>query len=318
MKIAYRKKETGIEIVRIWGTNGIIQIPEEIEGQAVTEIAPYTFSNHKWKEESQVLWTDIESDDFFFQEEELICGAKVQKVVIPDTVRAIGNYAFYGCVNLEELYVTDQIVRMGSGIFTGCRLRKIDIRFLEGKKSCLKEVLTEIRFEVTAVLHYKEGTKVQVLFPEHYLDAVENTPARIVETHYYGSGGEYRECFYRKELDYAKYDQVFLLSDVRDEEEVTMKVALYRLMYPYELGAKAEQTYKEYLKERVVKLILNWLDQAEVKEVIYFCKEKGLFEAESLNQILEVVDSSLQPEAFSILMDIRQEFFPKKRKVFEL
>ncbi len=70
---------------------------------------------------------------------------------------------------------------------------------MDGNKSCLKEILTEIRYQIIATLRY-QGTETKILFPEYYADAVENTPARIVETHYYGSGGEYRECFYQQEL----------------------------------------------------------------------------------------------------------------------
>ena len=105
---------------------------------------------------------------------------------------------------------------------------------MDGNKSCLKEILTEIRYQIIATLRY-QGTETKILFPEYYADAVENTPARIVETHYYGSGGEYRECFYRRELDYGKYDRLFALSEARDSEEAIFSVALTRLRYPWKL-----------------------------------------------------------------------------------
>lgn len=97
-------------------------------------------------------------------------------------------------MNLKLFHGTDAIVRMGSGVFTGCRLEKVEIDFMDGNKSCLKEILTEIRYQIIATLRY-QGTETKILFPEYYADAVENTPARIVETHYYGSGGEYRSAF---------------------------------------------------------------------------------------------------------------------------
>ena len=105
-------------------------------------------------------------------------------------------------MNLKLFHGTDAIVRMGSGVFTGCRLEKVEIDFMDGNKSCLKEILTEIRYQIIATLRY-QGTETKILFPEYYADAVENTPARIVETHYYGSGGEYRECFYNVFSDSA-------------------------------------------------------------------------------------------------------------------
>ena len=70
-------------------------------------------------------------------------------------------------------------MRMGSGVFTGCRLEKVEIDFMDGNKSCLKEILTEIRYQIIATLRY-QGTETKILFPEYYADAVENTPARII------------------------------------------------------------------------------------------------------------------------------------------
>ena len=40
----------------------------------------------------------------------------------------------------------------------------------------------------------------RLVFPEHYEEAVENTPARILFTQHHGSGNNYRQCFYNKEM----------------------------------------------------------------------------------------------------------------------
>ena len=75
-------------------------------------------------------------------------------------------------MNLKLFHGTDAIVRMGSGVFTGCRLEKVEIDFMDGNKSCLKEILTEIRYQIIATLRY-QGTETKILFPEYYADAVE-------------------------------------------------------------------------------------------------------------------------------------------------
>ena len=177
MKIQYQKIENGLEILRIWQDSGIIKVPEQIEGIHVIRIAPYTFSLHKDEEEknASVYQTEIdEEDDRFAQPEELCCGGMVREIHLPSTVQSIGNYAFYGCMNLKLFHGTDAIVRMGSGVFTGCRLEKVEIDFMDGNKSCLKEILTEIRYQIIATLRY-QGTETKILFPEYYADAVENT-----------------------------------------------------------------------------------------------------------------------------------------------
>ena len=153
MKIQYQKIENGLEILRIWQDSGIIKVPEQIEGIPVIRIAPYTFSLHKDEEEknASVYQTETdEEDDRFAQPEELCCGGMVREIHLPSTVQSIGNYAFYGCMNLKLFHGTDAIVRMGSGVFTGCRLEKVEIDFMDGNKSCLKEIrnITQMRWKI--------------------------------------------------------------------------------------------------------------------------------------------------------------------------
>lgn len=77
---------------------------------------------------------------------------------------------------------------------------------LKMKKSCLKSIAEEMRYQLRVKLNYHktngEYEMTELLFPEHYEEAVENTPARILETHHHGAGGYYRQCFYNRELDY--------------------------------------------------------------------------------------------------------------------
>lgn len=54
-------------------------------------------------------------------------GTSVNKVVIPDTVKEIGNYAFYNCKSLEEVVLPDGITQIGAAVFYGCSsLKKIN------------------------------------------------------------------------------------------------------------------------------------------------------------------------------------------------
>lgn len=327
MRVAYRKQGNTIELIRIWSFSEVVEVPENIDGCPVTSIASYAFSSHKWeKDEDVLIYEEACENGSFRQEAPLRCGGNVKEVHLPPTVRAIGNYAFYGCINMEVFHGTDRIVRMGSGVFTGCRLSQVWINFYEGEKSCLKEILTDIRYGITATLVYG-NEKIRIVFPEYYADAVENTPARIVETHYYGSGGDYRECFYRRELDFAKYDETFALSAARDQGEVTACVALGRLMYPYRLREKAERIYHVYVKEHMTQIMgycLEYLEEnrelsvGEPMEIIEFCCRKALVSEESLEYGIERAAQSGQTELLSILMDERQKRFPKKKKEFIL
>ena len=217
-------------------------------------------------------------------------------------------------------------MRMGSGVFTGCRLEKVEIDFMDGNKSCLKEILTEIRYQIIATLRY-QGTETKILFPEYYADAVENTPARIVETHYYGSGGEYRECFYRRELDYGKYDRLFALSEARDSEEAIFSVALTRLRYPWKLEDAAKLRYESYVKahmegigESCIHAVKERREIAagDPQEVLLFCCREHYFDEQALGKTITYAADAGQTEISAILMDERYRSFPKKKKKFVL
>ena len=67
----------------------------------------------------------------------------------------IGRYAFYRCRNLKTLILSDSLLEIGGGAFTGCRLEAVEIHFFQGEKSCLRSIVDEIRFAVRARLFYE-------------------------------------------------------------------------------------------------------------------------------------------------------------------
>ena len=97
MKIHYRVKNNTIEIIRCYGTDSRVVLPEEINGISVVSAAPYAFSAHKDDEEEAEVW---ESEDAVsFGEERLLAGEEVQEIVFPDTLKEIGRYIFMGAKN---------------------------------------------------------------------------------------------------------------------------------------------------------------------------------------------------------------------------
>ncbi len=234
MKIHYRVSGEGIEIVRCFGTDSQVVIPEQIEGKPVIKAAPYAFSARKDKEEIDVQTYDTDQIGQRSAEEKLLAGDAVEEVVFPDTMREIGRYIFYGCRNLKKLEFSDNLMQIGSGAFTVCgNLQKLIVHLQFGSKSCVKEILGELwqRMDVTFV--YENGAfggqKAELVFPGHYEEAVENTPARILYTQHHGSGNNYRQCFLAKELDYEKYDELFSMAVVMEKLPVLIDLCFGRL-----------------------------------------------------------------------------------------
>lgn len=56
---------------------------------------------------------------------------------------------------------------------------------------------------------YRAPVTARLMFPEFYEEGVENTPARILETHVHGSGILYRNCFQGRKIDFYQYDNAF-------------------------------------------------------------------------------------------------------------
>ena len=53
---------------------------------------------------------------------------EIQEIRIPDGIRELGNYTFYGCRNLMTLEMTDSVKTIGGGSFTGCgALRRLHV-----------------------------------------------------------------------------------------------------------------------------------------------------------------------------------------------
>ena len=139
MKIHYRIRKDQIEIVRCFGTDPQIVLPEQIGGLAVTQTAAYAFSDRKGTEEEDVLVFETEEHRMFRDEEILLAGEAVESVAFPDTMQKIGRYVFYGCRNLKELSFSDQLEDIGSGAFTGCRsLNRLEVKLTKGDRTCVK------------------------------------------------------------------------------------------------------------------------------------------------------------------------------------
>ena len=259
MKIHYRIKNSAIEIVRCYGTDDRIVLPEEINGLPVVSAAPYAFSAHKDGEEDAETW---ESEDVIsFGEERLLAGEEVQEIVFPDTLKEIGRYIFYGCKNGEA-----------------------------------------------------GGKRAHMVFPEHYDEAVENTPARILFTEYHGSGTNYRQCFYSKELDFAEYDSLFDMAVVMDKLEVLVDMSFGRLCHPWQLSKKAKKQYEDYIRENLKDIGEFLVESGSLNGLELLSREK-LWNREGLEHSIDVAARKKDMEISAFLMNERSRMLKEEQKV---
>ena len=289
--IRYVKCKEGLLLEKADDTEEI-RVPDEIDGELVRWAAPYAFAR-----------------------------TNVKRIHLPRQMESIGNYIFYRCFGLHSLSFSDTLCDVGSGAFNGCGVRELEIDFYRGEKSVLKFLADEIRYAlyVTLRYHHTDGRQqtARLLFPEHYEEAVENTPARIVETHYHGSGGDYRQCFYNKELNYGEYDSLFPRAIAEEEPEMTVQLAALRLYTPYKLGGKAKVQYESFLRDHIACAGRVYVEKADAHMLRFFGREK-YWNKEGLDEAIDRSSEEGRTELMGLLLDIRRSMFPRKKKVFEL
>lgn len=317
-EIHYKKSDTGVTIVSCYGTDGHIFLPDEIAGLPVTGIAPYAFSSGD-EEEGTFVW---ESEEAALASERVRLKEElVLEMHLPRYVREIGLYAFYRCRNMRKMTLHDELLDIGGGALTGCRFQEVEIYFHGGECSALKSIVDEIRFAVHGLLYYEQqdGTTemAEVLFPEHYEEAVENTPARILYTSHHGAGGYYRQCFYNRELDYQKYDELLPWAVAEEEPAVVAALALNRLVHPYRLSASARSDYETYVREHMQEAAKLLIAQEDT-EKLHFLSAHAYWSESALDEAIEYAGAGKKTEILSVLMDEKHARFPKKKKMFEL
>ena len=86
MRIHYRVSGEGIEIVRCFGTDSQVVIPEQIEGKPVIKAAPYAFSARKDKEEIDVQTYDTDQIGQRSAEEKLLAEIPVYRKKFEDAM----------------------------------------------------------------------------------------------------------------------------------------------------------------------------------------------------------------------------------------
>ena len=323
MKIYYREKSGGIEILRCFGIEGRVEIPGMIEDKLVVSAAPYAFSSHMEEKEelkNASLW-EVSDGLGFGREEHVLAGNDVEEIVFPDTLKEIGRYIFYGCGNLRKLEFSDSLMQIGCGAFTGCHaLEKLTVHMRQGKKSGVKEMLGEMwqRIDVNFLYEYEEDgieksdimhrrenkSEARLVVPEHYDEAVENTPARILYTEYHGSGSNYRQCFYDRELNYQEYDRLFEMAVAMDKLEVLVDMSFGRLEFPYGLTGNARKNYREYIRKNLEDIAEYLVKQEDMHRLEVISSQK-LWTLEGIDSALDCASKRKETEVSAFLMNER-------------
>ncbi len=272
-----------------------------------------------------------------------LAGSDVKELHLPVRLKKIGAYAFYNCGQLQRIFCGSRILDLGAGLFAGAGgVEFLDFTLFEGEKSCLKDLLSELRQTLRVRIHLAgSGREARLMFPEYFEESVENTPARILYIETHGCGHRYRYCFSGTQFPYQSYDELFCHAKVQEPEALVAELAIGRLQYPYDLTEKNERMYREYVAEHwqtAARLMLEadslagregslvdpggipWL----VQEVLKGGRSKEENSSENaeqedkLRQLVRMAQQAGDTEAVAWLMNFQHQSSTPKRRRFEL
>lgn len=104
---SYKKQKDGTLIITGYkGDQTKVTVPSRIGSSVVTAIGKEVFST---RNEKAILMPEWE-----------IAGNKITEIKLPDTLRSIGERAFYACRNLSEIVIPDSVEEIGRGAFEEC------------------------------------------------------------------------------------------------------------------------------------------------------------------------------------------------------
>ena len=192
----------------------------------------------------------------------------------------------------------------GAGVFTGCTgIKHLKIRVVPGRKSCFKEVLSELRQELMADYLNPEGRLLaRLVFPEFFEESVENTPARIIMREMHGCGHMYRYCFEDTQFQFREYDHLFPNTVIQERPGLAAQMAVYRLYWPWGLTDEFKDQYWGFLKQHPRETASGLTDRRETAILKWLSWQTEADQA-FLEGLLNGIEDQRDPQAASVLLD---------------
>ena len=111
----FENENGGITIVKYYGNSQKVEIPSQINGKSVTEIA-----NAAFYENSSIASVVLPDGMISIGDRAFYSCTKLESVVVPISVKNIGAFAFMACKNMENITLSDTLVSLGRYAFSNC------------------------------------------------------------------------------------------------------------------------------------------------------------------------------------------------------
>lgn len=259
-----------------------------------------------------------ELPDYLFSE----C-RNLTEVILPKTLRRVGNHVFYNCRKLKSLTLPAQLESIGDGAFKNCEsLSKIIFEEMSDEADqCVRKILFDIEQETELLLCYEDGM-AKLIMPQYDYQYVANEPARIFSEVSYGTGHYYRKCINSRSIEFQTYDQLFERAKRDNSARTVSEICFARLEYPYALSDIAAAEYRGYLTKELMTVVRRLLRESisdpQALDKLVRLGDFGVLTAENLPLVIAQAGEEKNAEAVAWLMEYRRVHFAPQKKEFDL
>lgn len=300
----------GARLLRVFGTERSVSLPQQIAGLPLTEIGDYCFS------ETRHLPAEYEKTEHPFQDGKALSMTDLSgdfpvEVILPDTVLKIGSFAFYNCKELERIELGSRTDTVGSDAFMNCRsLCRITVRCGASEKSGMRKIISQISSDIEVIFEKEKQVDAAVFYPEYYERLDEITPAHIFGRSIEGEGFRARQCFRDDVVDLAMYDAIFPKACAGEQKKTLYKIACTRLRYPVGMTENSRILYEAYVRSHQSEMAEWMVREKMLSDLQYFC-DRTLFSEDAIEKGIRTAAELEWAEGVAALLHMKQELCGK-------
>lgn len=316
-----KTKEGNARLLRAYGETPEIILPKKLGECPLEEIGAYCFSEAEHLPGEDVRKTEgwLDEDGNFSDTDAggaslaVLAGDYPEQIFLPDGVKKVGNLSFYNCRKLKRIRIGKNLVEIGSDAFMNCRnlgelLIACDVR----DKTGLKQILSQVSWNITVVFRKRNTVFAKVFYPEYQEFYDEIAPAHIFGRNIEGEGFRARQSFKEGVIDLAQYDLIFPRACVEENEDTLLALAVARLSYPVDLKEEPRQLYEAYIIEHSSRLAKKQIKEKDLSSLHFLC-EKRYLTGTALDGAVTLAAEAEWAEGTASLLKWKKEYDAKEK-----